>query len=623
MKVAARFCTLVIIGIGLAGLGWQLSPTVRAAPKTDSFWAVEEIRPGMKGQGRTVIKGTKIENFDAEVLGVLKNTSPGRDMVLCRLSGLNLDKTGVIAGMSGSPVYIQGKLLGAVAYAWPYGKEPIAGITPFCQMAGFVASFERRDVAEKSEPRRIGLHRPLFIEGKNYESVIVANDFSERQPAAGEGLWLQPLRTPLAASGFTAGSLGLLRGQMRDSGLVPMQGGGISANIAGPYRDTPLLPGGALAVALVQGDFDLSGMGTVTHIDGKRVYGWGHPFLSLGSCDFPLMTGYVHTIYPRLSLSFKMGSPLRTVGVINADVSTCIAGWLGRQPDLLPLRMTVNRPPEPGQTFNVKLVRQRSMIGPLTFTCLANGVDMEGDLPEEMTAHLKAVIEIEGRPPLLISDTFSGPGFSGARAPQGIFSQVAHVLNQLNFNTFKPVRINRIDCTTDIAGGRRTADIDAIELDSEILAPGETLQGVVLLRPYKGARQRVPVALKLPADLPEGNYTAFVSDGPTAARQDIRDNPNLASPQDIDGVFEAVNMMIAAQRTNLVVRVPLNGTGVALDGKTLPSLPPGMVQVLGNTRRTGAQTMNGALAARHATAWVIQGNDSIRFTVAKHKRFVN
>src|SRR5207302_4988018 len=167
-----------------------------ASPKPESYWPVDDVRPGMKGVGRTVIKGTKIEVFDAEVLGVLKNTSPGRDMVLCRLSGLNLDKTGVIAGMSGSPVYIQGKLLGAVAYAWPYGKEPIAGITPFCQMAGYVASFERRDLAEQQTPRRIGLHRPLSVEGKEYDSVIVTNDYSDARPASADGLWLMPLRTP-------------------------------------------------------------------------------------------------------------------------------------------------------------------------------------------------------------------------------------------------------------------------------------------------------------------------------------------------------------------------------------------------------------------------------------------
>ena len=623
MHAIARSCPL-FAALGLVGtFAFPLfSPEVQATPKTESYWQVEDIRPGMKGQGKTVMKGTRIENFDAEVIGVLKNTSPGRDMVLCRLSGLDLEKTGVIAGMSGSPIYIQGKLLGAVAYAWPYGKEPIAGVTPFCQMAGYVAAYERRDVAEKQSGRRIGLHTPLKIDGKQYDTVTVSEDYDNPQPTAADGLWLQPLRTPLAASGFTAHSLKILGNQFKQSGMVPMQGGAASSKIIQAEKDVQMLPGGALTVALVLGDFDLSGIGTVTHVDGKRVYGWGHPFFGLGSCEFPLMTGYVHTIYPRVSLSFKMGSPIRTVGVINADVSTCIAGWLDRQPDMMPVRMTVTRGPEQAQTFNVQVVRQRSMIAPLVQTVLTNSVDMEGDLPEEMTAHLKARIEIEGRPTLYIYDTFSGPSYAGGRAPQAIFSQVTNVISQLTFHSYEPVRINRIECTTEIQPGRRTAEIEAVEVEADTYSPGETLKAVVFLRPYKGLRQRVPITLELPADLPEGSYTATVGDDLANARQLMRDNPNLSSPQNLDHVFEGLKLMTAVKRTNLVVRLPLGGTGVALEGNSLPDLPASMVQILGTSRRTGSQTMTSSLVSRKNTDWVVQGSDTIRFTVAKNKQSV-
>src|SRR5262249_31053921 len=152
-------------------------------------------------------------------------------------------------------------------------------------------------------------------------------------PTAADGLWMVPLRTPLAATGFTEHSLKLLRQRTASHGLVPMLGGSATSRVVDEEKDVELEAGGPLAVTLIQGDFELSGIGTVTHIEGDRVYGWGHPFMSLGSCEFPLMTGYIHTIYPRQTVSFKMGSPLRSVGVINADVSTCIAGWLGRKPD--------------------------------------------------------------------------------------------------------------------------------------------------------------------------------------------------------------------------------------------------------------------------------------------------
>src|SRR5262249_45951352 len=338
-----------------------------------------------------------------------------------------------------------------------------------------------------------------------------------------------------------------LRGERRRGpGLLPMQGGGASAKVADEEKDTPLMPGGPLAVALVTGDFDMSGIGTVTHVEGSRVYGWGHPFMGLGTCEFPLMTGFIHAVYPRQSVSFKLGSPLKTVGVINADVSTGIAGWLNRKPEMIPVRMTITREPDaPSRTFNVAVVRQRSMLSTLTYSALTNSVDMEGELPEELTAELNARIEVEGQPPVVIKDTFSGSSYSGGRAPIALYNQIAAVVGLLSYNTYKPVQINRIDCDTRIVPGRRTAEIEAIELDSDVLSPGETLKATLFIRPFKGARQRLPVSLKLPADLPEGNYTAIVCDDLTSARFELRDNPNLYNPQSLEQVFEALRVQTA------------------------------------------------------------------------------
>jgi len=591
-----------------------------AVPNPETYWNVDDVRPGMKGVGRTVMKGTRIEPFDAEVLGVLKNTSPGRDLVLCRLSGLDLERTGVIAGMSGSPIYIEGKLLGAVAYAWAFGKDPIAGITPFSQMHSAAEAYERRDLAQQPASTRLGLGKPVTIGGKSFDKVTVAASFDDPTPTAADGLWMVPLRTPVAATGFTPGSLALLRDCFRESGLVPVQGGAVTARVSEREKEVKLEPGGPLAVSLVSGDFDMSGIGTVTHIEGERVYGWGHPFYGMGACDFPLMTGYIHTVYPRQTVSFKMGSPLKTVGVINADVSTGIAGWLGRTPDLLPMRMTVRRENADRKTFNVQVVRQRQMLPSLVYASLNNSVDMEGDLPEELTATLTARIEVEGRPPVVIEDTFSGSMYSGARAAPMMYHTVASAIAQLTYNTFEPVRINKVECDTQITPGRRTADIEGVELASETYAPGETLRVAVQLRPYKGPLERVPVTLKLPADMAEGTYTVTLCDDTTAIRAELRENPLLYNPQDLDQVFQALELQNKARRTNLVVRVPVPAGGVAVNGKQLPNLPPSMVKIIGDTRRTGAQVMTRSLVARHATGWVVQGAESVQFTVAKNKK---
>jgi hypothetical protein len=578
-------------------------------PKPDSYWNVDDVRPGMKGTGRTVMKGTRVEDFDVEVLGVMKNTSPGRDLVLCRLSGLDLEKTGVIAGMSGSPVMIDGKLLGAVAYAWPFGKEPIAGVTPFSQMHGFVAAYEKRDLGEQGRPHHVKLQRPLRINEQTYDTVTIASTFDEPLPTVGDGLWMAPLRTPVAATGFTERSLALLRDKFRTSGLIPVQGGGAGSRIVEDEKETKLEPGGPLAVALITGDFDMSGIGTVTHIEGKRVYGWGHPFFGLGTCEFPMMTGYIHTIYPRQTVSFKMGSPLRTVGVMNADVSTCIAGWLDRKPDMLPVKMTIRREADTeDRTFHVEVVRQNSLL------------DMQGDMPEELTADLHARIEVESHGPIEIKDTYSGNGYSGGRAAQGLYYTVAQIVNTLAYNSHEPIRINKIECETTIRPGRTTAEVEDLELASETYAPGETLKATVSLRPYQGQLQRVPVELKLPPDLPEGSYTVTVSDDVAGVRAKLHENPLLTFPEDLDHLFETLRLQAGIKRTNLVVRVPITGAGVALDGKALPQLPPSMVQMLGNTRRTGTQTMSSSLMKRQATDWVVQGSESAKFTVAKIKK---
>jgi hypothetical protein len=313
-----------------------------------------------------------------------------------------------------------------------------------------------------------------------------------------------------------------------------------------------------------------------------------------------------------------MGSPLRTLGAINADVSTGIAGWLGRKPDLLPVRMSVALGKDRPRTFNVQVARHRALTPVLVYTALLNSVDMEGELPEEMTALFEARVELEGHEPVVIKDLFSG--FSGGRAPQALYSPVASVLTLLLSNPYKELRLKRIDCETQVLPGRRTAEIEAVELDSETYRPGEAVRANVFVRPYKGARQRLSVSLKLPADLPEGHYTATVCDGVACARMALRADPTLFTPANVEQVLQALKVQTEARRTNLVLRVPVGPGGVASAGKALPHLPASMVHILGNARRTGAQTINEALVGRRDTEWVIQGVETVRFTVTKARK---
>src|SRR5262249_6987299 len=274
-----------------------------------------------------------------------------------------------------------------------------------------------------------------------------------------------------------AHSLKLLKDTFPDAGLMPVQTGQASVGRIASAKSAKIEPGGALSIALITGDFDMSGIGTVTHVEGDRVYGWGHPFMSLGGCDLPLMTGDVVTVYPRMSVSFKMGTPISAVGTINADVSPCIAGWLGKKPDLLPMSMIVRR--EPGgeaHRFNVEMVRQKQLLPGLVFAALTNSVDMQGEFPDEITVGFTCRIEIDGKEPIVIRDTFAGPSYGGGRAPSALYTPVSTFVAQLVNNPFETVRISKIECETEIQPGRRTAEIEGIELTSDTVAPGGMLK---------------------------------------------------------------------------------------------------------------------------------------------------
>ncbi len=410
------------------------------------------------------MRGTKLEEFEAEVLGVMRDVSPGRDMVLCRLKGCNLEHAGIIQGMSGSPVYIEGKLLGAVAFAWEFAKDPIAGITPFQQMIQYVRSNDRRIAAESKDPgagavRHRRCSRPFrcskgwrIARGSDSPATAICLPFPVSGGAGGD----DADRHSGGRFGlFAPSALAFLAERLRPLGMAPMAGGAAQERIIREEGDRPLVPGSPLSIAMVTGDFDLSAIGTVTHVEGNRVYGFGHPMLSLGACDLPMMTGYIHTVYPRASVSMKMGSPLKVVGVIDTDVSTSVAGRIGPKPDMLPLAVKVKTSRyADAQTYHVKIVREPMMLASLVMAVLTNAIDTEGNLPEELTARMTATIRLKGADPITIQDTFSGPRYTGPMGRRVLFSPLATIVSILVRNPIAPVRIESIECDVQIEPGR-------------------------------------------------------------------------------------------------------------------------------------------------------------------------
>lgn len=599
-------------------------PALSNEPEPKMYWDVKDLRPGMKGVGKTVMVGTKLEEFGAEVLGVMRDVSPGRDMVLCRLTGCNLEHAGIIQGMSGSPIYIDGKLLGAVAFAWEFAKDPIAGVTPFQQMVQYVRANDRRIAAESRDllPDK-GIHAARMsilpeIDGLALDERKFEGELAPLRVSGGAMAGMTPIVTPLAASGFSARALSVLETQLRPLGMAPMAGGLAPEHVIREQAGSPLVAGAPLSIAMVMGDFDLSGIGTVTHVEGNRVYGFGHPMFSLGSCDMPMMTGFIHTVYPRASVSMKMGSPLRVVGVIDTDVSTGVAGRIGPKPDMLPMsvRVKTGRYAD-SRLYKVQMIREPVLLPSLLMSVLTSAIDTEGNLPEELTARLSATFQLRGYAPITLSDTFSGPRYTGQTGAAALFSPLASIANLLVRNPMAPVRIEAIDCEVEIEPGRKVAVIESVRLLSDTIEPGKELKAFVTLKPYKGDRETVEMLMAIPDDFPEGGYEVVFNDVAASLRRRFRNDPPLAEPRDLAGFMKTIRMQTEPKRTAIYVHVPTPERGLAVQGQELPNLPGSVRAAFASKKESPAQPIRSDLITVGQTSWVVEGSQTLRFKVAK------
>jgi hypothetical protein len=353
---------------------------VAGVPAQSKVFPVDEIRPGMVGVGRTVFEGDRLDDFKVHFLGVLRNViGPRRDLILARLEGGPLANAGVIAGMSGSPVYIDGRLVGAVSYSLgAFSKEPIAGITPIGEMVS-----DATLPAVRRRAARVDLPMPLTPESFQTslrQAFSWARPFADSPSdvqvlgdvAAGIGTMLRPIATPLTLGGFDAAVISPVTAVFRDQGFVPVMAGSALAPQARPAPQ-PLRPGDPIGVALMSGDLELGATGTVTEVDGDHVYAFGHPFYGLGPTQFPMTRAYVHAVLPSLQSSMKIASTGEVIGTVSQDRATTIAGTLGRGPAMIPITLTLNNSQRGvRKTFNMAMVNDELFTPLLAYLSILN-----------------------------------------------------------------------------------------------------------------------------------------------------------------------------------------------------------------------------------------------------------
>jgi len=565
MKSLARGALLVGLSLAL--------PAVRASAQPVETLAAEKLSAGMKGYGVSDLgDGKGIQRFDVTILGLLKRFAPRQDLILARVSGAGLEHSGIIAGMSGSPIYVDGKLIGALAYGWPFSKDPICGITPIQSMLDIRH-------APAAPPVPIGGATGSAASTSAFLSAFGEGKFRERFEAilaplrapAGEGWAALPL--PVSFSGFPSPASGNIFSRLASAAGWIAAPAGSSASQAAPAAalpKSPLKPGSAVSTVLLSGDMVLAATGTVTWVEGSQILAFGHPFLSMGPVDMPMAEAEVLTVLPSLFRSFKFAGTGGVLGSITQDRSTGILGTFGARAPGVPITVRISSDDIPTQTFRFEAVHNSMLTPILAAIAIDNVLTTIEKRTGERTLVWKSAIQTPGRSVRWDSV------FSGLAAREEAVTSLALLTNYLMANEFRDLTILGVDVEIAHSDKLQNARIVNVEPRKESLRPGETVPVRVDLVDFRGGARRVVMDLRVPPDTPPGPLTVFVGDGSAATAYDLSLYPS--DPQSLDQVLDFLSRVRPANSLNLLVYRRASGAVVA--GEALAALPPSISAIL-------------------------------------------
>ena len=573
------FLTLLLTGAVLISL-----------PAQTRLMPVEKVEPGMQGTGVTVFAGTEKTEFSAEILGVLKNSmGPQRNLILARLKGGPLGDSGVIQGMSGSPVYIDDQLVGAISYSLgSFSKDTIAGITPIGEMlrADIVPSPGAvRSLPLLSLPLSTDTLTALTSNGLPPSIPFEAN--SRELEALGVSIpsfmgRLQPIPTPVTLSGFTRQAFDHLAPMFHSTGMVRVAGGALSRR-SQPSSSSPLEPGDPIGVGLIQGDLSMAGTGTVTYVDGNRVYAFGHQFYNAGPSKFPMTRAYVHTVLPSQALSSRITSIGETVGTIDQDRSTGISGALGIGPPLVPLHVelkTLDR--NRTYSFDFAVVEDDLFTPFLSYNAVLNTLLSYSRQLGSATYSVEGQARLHGFPPVTFQETFTGASAS-VLASLYVSAPLTALLN----NEFEPMTVERVDVSITAHTETRTATLDRVWLDDPRPRLGRPLPLRIAIRTRRDDEILRTVMINLPTST-TGRLQLLVSDGATLAQRERQQTGQAATAANVLQLIDALN---DARRNNrLYIQLLRDDAGAVVNGQRLPSLPASVLGVLSADQRPGVFT---------------------------------
>ncbi|MGR3318326.1 MAG: SpoIVB peptidase S55 domain-containing protein [Candidatus Anammoxibacter sp.] len=555
----------------------------------DDIMRIENVKAGMRGYGKTVFSGTKIETFGVEILGVLKNYEAKRDMILVQLSGPVVERTGIILGMSGSPIYINDKIIGALSYAWPFSKDPVAGVTPISEMLKVLD----RDLQPNDNDDKF--------------QTTVANASIHKTTSNGT---LIPIKTPLMVSGFSNRVFEIMGPEFDMLGMVPVQSGGtIDTNID---DNETLMPGSAVAAQLIRGDLNASAIGTVTYRKGNHILAFGHPFLQMGNIDLAMSGAYIHTTLASQALSVKMASPTKYLGRISQDRKAAIAGIIGEFARMIPCHIKLTTGTKE-IVYDIEIVHNDIITANLCQMAFLSTILSTEKQSGEVFVKLGIEIFIEEMAkPVTLENIYYDPNSS-------VFpiSQIIQPIRELLNNRFRRVHIKRIGLSAEFINELKIAFIDNISLDKNVVSPGDTVNVTVKLKPYNMNKSiEKSINIQIPDDISPGsrilvtacssNYSSFLN---------MQRSPGKYKPANFQQLIELIKDV--ELNNELIVRVLLPGNGISYKGMEFPSLPSSVLSIMSRPNYSGTEMLFTEEIHRIKTDWLVNGNQSLLITARK------
>lgn len=608
------------------------APTTQRASLFDPtrHMRIDEVRPGMKGYGLSVFSGTKIERFELNVISVVKNFNAQEDVVLIRCLGDRLEHTGVIAGMSGSPIFLtddQGRdrMIGALAYGWSLSKDPICGVQPIQYMLDLSTAPHPTPATVpangKAQATRWSVTEAAMLPGMtappaNYP-LASWNDFSPNTAVRGRsiprGSQLSSMTTPLMVGGLSPTALESAGPLLSAYGLTPLQAGAASA--PADERHARIEPGSSLAVPLVTGDLDLTALGTCTETRGNRVYGFGHPFQNEGPVNLPMASGFVSTIIPSLSVSFKLGGMGQILGTLSTDQSVGIAGELGAAPPMIPVDIQiVYADGTSDRSYKYQIAAHPQFTPMLGTIVLLSSLTGPRHLPQYHTLDLDLNLQFSNGKSLHVANTAVNS------SPADLFFEVGTPLIAASENPFQRVMPTKISGTMRVTNEARAAEILDVNVPRTRYLPGETVKAFVTFRPFRGPETVMPVEMQIPADLPDGSYSMTFSDWQTYLSAEQASEPFRFTTENVDQVFDVLKEMSGIRRNALYVRLQRQSDGVAVGRTAMPRLPSSRRQVLLGAGRSNTTAFVSSSVKTIPSTYVFSGEAEFDIEVDRKAR---